>query len=536
MKTIFKAFLTVGVAVSTLSMTSCIDETNPTSGATDEQLSSSSKATEALLWAMPAYLNALMWDGDYGYDWGYGSILHVRDIMTEDMCRVSSGYDWYTRWAVNQYQSEDYIYNQYLWNYYNKLVQTSNNVCGALNPETASDAQLGYLAAGKGYRAMAYLDMARMFEFLPSDVNPEGLNAAGNCVINLTVPIVTEATTEDEARHNPRATREEMFTFILSDLDWAEKYIELNPNKVKTLPDLTAIYGLKARLYMWVEDYVNAEKYARLAINAGDYVPTSKADWLSTTTGFNTLNCSSWVWGAKAMKDDDCVKTGILNWTSWMSNETTFGYAAAEPFTMIGAAVYNRINDLDFRKLSYKAPEGHPLAGKEPYVDADIFASLPAYAGLKFRPSEGNISDYAVAAASAFPLMRIEEMYLIEAEAAAHQNAANGKALLEAFMTTYRYPEYVCNVTEQDAVIEEIVFQKRVELWGEGQTFYDIKRLNYSVDRVYEGSNFQAESKFETNGRPAWMSIPIVKSEKNNNDALIDWENPDPSDAYEVKE
>ena len=145
---------------------------------------------------------------------------------------------------------------------------------------------------------------------------------------------------------------------------------------------------------------------------------------------------------------------------------------------------------------------------------------------------EGDMEEPTVAAASAYPLMRIEEMYFIEAEAAAHADAAAGKALLESFMQNYRFAEYVCYPSEQAAIIDEIVFQKRVELWGEGQTFFDVKRLNLSVDRTYEGSNFQEESKFKTEGRPAWMNICIVKSEKNNNKALVGFENPDPSDCY----
>ena len=77
--------------------------------------------------------------------------------------------------------------------------------------------------------------------------------------------------------------------------------------------------------------------------------------------------------------------------------------------------------------------------------------------------------------------MRVEEMYFIEAEAAAHLNASEGKTLVEKFMQTYRYPEYSCSVSSSDDVVEEIVFQKRVELWGEGLTFFDIKRLNMSL-------------------------------------------------------
>jgi hypothetical protein len=87
--------------------------------------------------------------------------------------------------------------------------------------------------------------------------------------------------------------------------------------------------------------------------------------------------------------------------------------------------------------------------------------------------------------------------------------------------------------TDVDA-IDEIVFQKRVELWGEGLSFYDYKRLDMSVTRGYEGSNVDPTRQFNTNGRPAWMNICIVKSEKNNNSAIKGWENPDPSDKYDT--
>ena len=94
-----------------------------------------------------------------------------------------------------------------------------------VDPENATDEQKGYLGAALAFRALAYLDLARMYEFLPNEKFPEGKNNDGNSVLNLTVPIVTDATTPEQAANNPRATREEMLKFIESDLDAAEKYI-----------------------------------------------------------------------------------------------------------------------------------------------------------------------------------------------------------------------------------------------------------------------------------------------------------------------
>ena len=124
-------------------------------------------------------------------------------------------------------------------------------------------------------------------------------------------------------------------------------------------------------------------------------------------------------------------------------------------------------------------------------------------------------------------------MYFIEAEAAAHQDAARGAKLLTEFMKNYRDPNYSTKKTSTDDVVEEIVFQKRVELWGEGQTFFDIKRLNYSVTRGYPGTNCGDElSRLNTKGRPAWMNLVLIRTEANNNKALVGKNNPDPSDLY----
>lgn len=534
MKNISKFIIGIGCLASvSVSMTGCIDETFPTDVATDEQLTSSSKATEALLWAMPAFLNkydVLGQGGSAGYDWGYGSIMHIRDIMTEDMPVVSSNYDHYSAWEGNYYIGPRYMSTQYIWNYFWKYVQTSNNIIMALNPETADATQLGYLGVGYAFRAHSYLDMAQMFEFLEND-GTDAVNASGNNVLNLTVPIVKEDVTEESARNNPRATRQEMFDFILSDLDNAEQYIVNLDRTVKTLPDLSVVYGLKARLYMWVADYPKAQEYARKAIDVSGATPMTKDQWLSTTNGFNDISVSSWLWGSQMQSEDDVVKSGILNWTSWSSNEAVFGYAAAGPVNMINVALYNKIADTDFRKLAWKAPAGSALEGQNTYCGS-MGASLPDYASLKFRPAQGNGDVSTTGAASAYPLMRVEEMYLIEAEAAAHQNATQGRDLLNSFMQTYRDAKYNCTASSTDAVVNEVVLQKRIELWGEGLTFFDVKRLNMSVTRGYSGTNFSEERRLNTNGRPAWMNICIVQTEENNNSALIGYENPDPSDVY----
>jgi hypothetical protein len=166
------------------------------------------------------------------------------------------------------------------------------------------------------------------------------------------------------------------------------------------------------------------------------------------------------------------------------------------------------------------------------YLTPDDQEGLPTYAAIKFRPGQGNYEDYNVGSTTATSIMRVEEMYFIKAEAEAHSNPAIGIATLTDFMTNYRDPQYTTDATSKEDVIDEIIFQKRVELWGEGQLFFDYKRLNLSVNRGYEGTPFFDRLRLNTNGRPAWMNVVISVSEYQDNQAVNHWNNPDPSDLY----
>ena len=124
--------------------------------------------------------------------------------------------------------------------------------------------------------------------------------------------------------------------------------------------------------------------------------------------------------------------------------------------------------------------------------------------------------------------MRVEEMYFIWAEAEVQQGNELPAQFVE-FMKS-RDPEFT---PATEFPVDQIITNKRIELWGEGQAFFDIKRLNMSVTRGYAGTNCQDDkARLNTNGRPAWMNLVMVKTESNNNHALEGMNNPDPSDKY----
>lgn len=536
MRNLYKNIVKTLLVSTPFLLTGCIEETEPMNGkATAGQIQGNAQASEALVNALPATFNDIFSRSNH-YSFGYGGIMHIRDVMTGDMATVTSNYDSFDAFARVRNMGPSYVFMQYVWNYYTGFILSANNIIKNIDEASANDPQKGQLGIGYAFRALCYLDMARMFEFLPNEKFPSGKNAEGVDVTNLTVPIVTEKTTIEESRKNPRVTREKMFEFIKSDLNKAETLIPNYKSSNKAMPNLACVYGLKARLYMWVEKYDSAQIYARKAIDASNLTPMTKEQSLDTKTGFNQN--TPWMWASSQTADDATVKSKLINWTSYLSNESEWGYTSyGGPVLMISRDMYDRLSDTDWRKLEFKAPDGSALAAQNTYCDDQYKPGgdqeLPKYASLKFRPGNGDVKNSTVGAATAFPIMRVEEMYFIEAEAAAHQNPTQGKTLLVNFMRAYRDANYSTTASTKDAVVEEIVFQKRVELWGEGQTFYDIKRLNYSVKRAYTGTNFKETARYNTNGRPAWMNFCIVRNEGNNNDVLLTTNNPDPSGLYE---
>ena len=534
--------MTVGLFSLVLVNTSCIEETEPTSVATQAQAERSSSATKAQAMAIPAQFNAI--DNDYidNNSWhapfGYPAMMIIRDMMGNDMGFPTSSYaNHFYRFGACQYMGGEYIYAAYIWEYYYKLVLTANSVINVVNPETATKEQLGYLGAAYAVRALAYLDLGRMYEFLPND-KTSSINADGNDVLGLTVPIVTPTMTEAEARNNPRVKKADLVTFIKGDIEKAKEYIPNVSDRLnRTIPNLACVYGLEARLNMWTEEYAAAATAAQNAIAASGMTPLSEAVALDKTSGMNTY--SQFMWCCNLVKEDDAVQSGIVNFTSWMSNQTTFGYtgSATGQYMICDRKFYERISSTDWRKKWWQAPEGSDLRNQKSknhieYLTPTDAEDMPEFAALKFRPGQGNVDDYNVGCAVAIPLMRVEEMYFIKAEAEAHDNPAAGIATLTEFMTQYRDAAYTTNASSKEDAIDEIIFQKRVELWGEGQIFFDYKRLNMSVNRGYSGTPFFSALRLNTEGRPAWMNLVISVSEYQDNQAVNHWNNPDPSDLY----
>ena len=122
--------------------------------------------------------------------------------------------------------------------------------------------------------------------------------------------------------------------------------------------------------------------------------------------------------------------------------------------------------------------------------------------------------------------MRVAEMYLIEAEALARQNKNTEAQDILFLLANNRDSKYVKSTKTGADLVNEILLQRRIELWGEGFRFLDLKRLNAKLDRT--GSNHNTALAVMMTVEPGdilWQFM-IPKAELDANPAMKDQQNP----------
>ena len=220
----------------------------------------------------------------------------------------------------------------------------------------------------------------------------------------------------------------------------------------------------------------------------------------------------------------------------FLAGESDWGYNSLTHLA-IHKWLYDRLNRSDFRKRSFIDPdrETYPASYYEWGDQAGFlkdypFAKLPNYFSLKIRCKGGDWQTYSVGGAVDWPIMRVEEMYLIEAEAVGmSQGEAKGIEKLEAFMQTYRDPQYsyaqAASTFDQGFVKnfqEEVLFQKRVEFLEEGVGFFDAKRIRPGMKTWYKGSNvIHDRAKYDIEEVSPYWNFVIPTSEIENNDYIV---------------
>lgn len=462
------------------------------------------------------------------YDFGYASTMMMMDASGQDEPSQVSGYNWYNKPLrfVDRTANSETTY--FIWNQCYKNIKVANDVLKSVDLENLSDVAKSYVGQAYAMRAFEYFTLIQLYQF--SYKGHE--DAAG-------VPIVTEKTAEAEA-NNPRAAVKDVYKQIMDDLNTAIDYLT-DSRSAKSEINRQVAYGLRARVNLVMQNWSDAAADAQKA--AEGYTPLSKD--AAAAPGFNDVSASNWIWGNIVDESNDIVQSGILNFPSMMCSFTGNGYSPTYACRMINSKLWKEIPSTDVRKgwwidENLNSPIVNPkYVVHQEYEDEDgnvvkylavynqtgdeVADITEPYTNVKFGAYKNQYGNELNACD--IPLMRVEEMILIQAEATAMGgNVEEGKRILENFVRTYRDPSYTCNASTAEGVQDAVWFQRRVELWGEGFSFTDLLRLKKPLDRT--GANYEVSVRFKLPAESPIFLYLIPEDEENHNEALVGNNNP----------
>jgi hypothetical protein len=262
----------------------------------------------------------------------------------------------------------------------------------------------------------------------------------------------------------PRATVEEVYTQINKDLDDAIANLTGYTRAFKSHFNINVVKGIKARVALTMQNWNLA---AQLAAEArGGFSLMNNTQYLE---GFSNAANPEWMWASIIPADQG---TFFFSFFAFMSSNFSSNATRTNPRS-INSVLYNALSATDVRKQLWDP------AGVTPPQNGTRFP----YTSRKFRVADATISIGDV------PYMRVAEMYLIEAEAKARAGQDGAAATVLFTLAKQRDPNYVLSTNTGQALINEIMIQRRAELWGEGFRFFDLKRTNSALDRTGANHN-----------------------------------------------
>lgn len=321
---------------------------------------------------------------------------------------------------------------------------------GALSDAAEAKATIDqYAAEAKVLRALAHFDLVRIY----------GKPYTEDQGASLGVPLVTEVL---ESNAKPaRSTVAEVYTQVVKDLTEA---ISSNALATETEPGYVSVWGAKAilsRVYLNMGDYANALSVAE------DIIKNS---------------------GAALWTRDQYFKA----WDASTPNESEFLFR----LNVAGSTDSNDLNGIG----NLQQREGYKeMVATKKFVDMltsdpedvrnEMF--LPATAAKevatygtnkvflnKLRGQGGNLRNVTIV-----PIIRLSEVYLTAAECAFRNNDKTKAVEYLNDLVKNRTTTVASLATVDNITLERILIERRKELIGEGQRYFDALRNNEPITR-----------------------------------------------------
>ncbi|MGM9764853.1 MAG: RagB/SusD family nutrient uptake outer membrane protein [Candidatus Cryptobacteroides sp.] len=397
-------------------------------------------------------------------DFGIMSCLMVSDWMAGDVV-LHGTRNWGVYDYAFDYRNFNYSRPYQLWTTFYTLINNSNTIIDFFLPGTEPEnaSSRAYLGQAYSVRALSYLYLIMFFQ------DPTDESGAFNSEAPA-VPLVyasRDAKTADEvSQRQGRNTLGLVCEHIEENLNEALKLLDGYKRPSKAMIDYNVAQGIAARYYLYTQQWEKAAAAASAARKGYDLMDEERLH-----AGFLDIEDKEVIWGFNHTSE---TQTTYASFFSQMSSDCT-GYAGLDMMgKLIDRKLYESIPNSDWRKSLFNGPNG----GTSDNIEC-VGAVLP-YAARKFGYADQWLQDYIY--------MRAAEMYLVEAEADARLGKDSDAQTVMAELMAKRDPAW-----NKSATVDEILLQRRIELWGEGFSYYDRRRTSQGIVRSYEGTNHNLE-------------------------------------------
>lgn len=405
---------------------------------------------------------------------------------------------WRTEMQWNSHTDQTSLTTRILWYHrYNTILAANLLIDKATDGSLTESPKLKeILGQAYAYRAYAYLSLVQHYA--------KGY-IIGTPSTDPGVPLILDSGADFSSA--PRSTVQEVYNQIESDLNDAIAAFDgasARPGGLagKSQLNINTAYGLLARTALSKGDWATA---ADAAADAREGFPLmNEADWLS---GFNTNDLSEVIWGSNVI----AAETTFFRSYFYLASNTFNGSQIRNNPKIADKRLINATPDTDYRKKAFiiDAPNTNNSAanglggfGNDPnFTDEDEFnarrAEINATYGITNRFNQHPYMHFKLKNKNPGTIdpddviyMRTSEMYLIEAEAKAMMNDIPGaQAALDALGSERDSAFNVTAFSTQTSLMEQIKFQRALELWGEGFGYTDKIRWDEGIDHGADGGS-----------------------------------------------
>lgn len=318
------------------------------------------------------------------------------------------------------------------WNSAYQVVYTSNIVLDGLKKiQVSSSNEIAYNTA-KGtalfYRAFSTYNIEETFG------EPFKASSADS---DLGVPLrLTSNLNETSKRETVRKVFNQIIEDLVASIDLLPSNVQLSTRNRPTKP---AAYGLLARVYLTMQDYVKAEEFAEKCLN----VYSALIDYNSSSFPVNANRSFPSAPNENAEVIFECYQ---LNYGTFVANATT----------NIDSNLYRSYDVNDLRKTLFFRSNPFP----------NTYSFRGQYSGSSFT----------------FGGIATDEIYLIRAECKARRGDVQGSLTDLNMLIKKRWKNTVpyTNITavDQANALQKVLIERRKELIFRGLRWSDLRRLN----------------------------------------------------------